>query len=493
MVGFGIDFGTTNSVAAAFDGRRVTPFVDSNNLPHPSVVWYNKDFPKPVIGRGAKEKIKVYGKTPGNVFIKSVKSKLEKEESFEIFGKYHTACEVASEIFRFLKEDIQTRETDDELTEAVVTVPLDFTGKQRQKIRSAAEKVGIAIKTFIHEPFAAVVGCLLKDSSKLPSLEPENILVFDWGGGTLDITLVKLDSGGLYELSHWGSRAGESVKSGDDFDALLMAEVIDQFRNESNISSSGFRLDPGNESLLASEVEFAKIDLSEEESVSLGIPDFYLSNGKTYTLSQNIKRSQFESLIYRDIQEAMSRVKSVLENAHLQSSQVNRVLLIGGTSRIPLLIQEMYKMFGVTKVVEIPNSNTVIAEGAAIISHHNWKPELVRPICIQLSDDSYYTVFDRRTILDPSSARKEVDFFCTDNRDGEARLIITENQVGKQQVKEILNIPVSRVLKDIYKERVRVDFYVDGDVVLKINAKAYVKNEPSSTEIHDLYYGLRFS
>lgn len=493
MVGYGIDFGTTNSVAAAFDGRKITTFVDDSKLPHPSVVWYNNDFTRPIVGRKAKENIKTYGKTPGNLFIKSIKSKLHQEEEFEIFGQTYPTWQVASEIFNFLKSDAKNRKSGDEIEEAVVTVPLDFTGRQRRKIRQPAEDAGIAIKTFIHEPFAAVVGCLFKNNNKWQSFESENILVFDWGGGTLDITLVKLDFGGLYELSHWGSKTGAVVKSGDDFDDLIMNDVTDRFKTENNISYQGFRLDPGNEGLLLNTLEFAKIELSQESRVPVGIPEFYLTSGRSYALSQEIDRNWFESLIHTDIQEALSRVKGVLDNARLQPSQVNRVLLTGGTSRIPLLIAEMYKMFGPTRVVEIPNSDTVIAEGAAIISYHNWKPELVRPICIQLCDESHYTVFDTRTILEPGFAKKEVVFFCTDNREGEGRLIVTEDQCGRQKLKKILNIPVSKVLQNIYKERIAVDFRVDRDVVLRIDAKGSVKDEQVGTEIHDLYYGLRFS
>ena len=177
----------------------------------------------------------------------------------------------------------------------------------------------------------------------------------------------------------------------------------------------------------------------------------------------------------------------------MSASQVNRVLLIGGTSRIPLLRREMYKQFGVTKVVEVANADTVIAEGAAIVSYHSWQPRLVRPVCIQLSDDSQYTVFGSDTILHPSTAYKEVQFFCTDNRDGEVRLILTEAFGDQHRVKQILNVPVSKNLREIYKERVAVRFNVDRDVVLKIHAKASITGKQMNSELHDLYYGLRFS
>jgi len=492
-MGFGIDFGTTNSVAAVFNGEELTAFVDPNNLPHPSVLWY-KGEPQPIVGREAKKRIKDFGNTPGNKFITSIKSQIHKQEEFEIFGKPYYTWQFASEIFRFLKEDAKERYPGyPDMMEAVVTVPLYFNGKQRKAIRKAAERAGIAVKTFIHEPFAAVVGYLFADPSQVEYLKEkrENILVFDWGGGTLDITLVKLDSGTIYEVNN----QGYPDKSGDYFDELLMKDVIDTFQQENGITPHGFRLEPGIESILLHEVEFAKIDLSRKDNVSILLADgFYSINDKRYPLFSDISRRHFETIINDDIQDAMSLVDRALHQAHLQASQINQVLLIGGTSRIPLLKKQMRNTFGTTKVIEIPNADTVIAEGAAIISFYDWPPELVRPICIQLSDESHYTIFDKKTILKPEFAQKGVVFFCTDNREGEGRLIITENR-GEQghQVKEIVSVPVSNKLKNIYTERVVADFRVDLDVILRISARGSVEGKAVYLDIHDLCYGLRFA
>lgn len=492
MAGFGIDFGTTNSVAATFNGRKVTAFISKDKLPHPSVLWYRGNS-QPVVGRQAKEQIKNYENTPGNKFIRSIKSQIQKEEEFEIFGKPYYTWQVASEIFRFLKESAKAEYKNfPDMTEAVVTVPLYFNGRQRRAIRKAAERAGIQVKTFIHEPFAAAIGYLFADPEQRKTLQQrrENILVFDWGGGTLDITLVKLDSGCLYEVS----TAGANGKSGDYFDELLMSHIIDTFQKEKGISSESFRIDPGVESLLLHEVEFAKIELSTKQNVSVGLPGFYYDSHKSYALTQDISRDRFESLICVHIQDAMHWVDKVLHDARLQPSQINQVLLIGGTSRIPMLINEMYKTFGTTKVVELSNADTVIAEGAAIVSYHNWQPYLVQSVGIQLADQSHYTVFDSGTILKPETAQKEIVFFCTDNREGEGRLIVTTNTANQEhQVKEIINVPISKTLQKIYKERVVADFGVDRDVILRIRAKGSIADRSVYTDIHDICYGLRFT
>ena len=493
MIGFGIDFGTTNSVAAAFDGRELTSFVDNNGRPHPSVLWY-RGSEKPIIGRKAKDKLRDFGNIPGNQFIKSIKSQIKQETEIEIFGNNYHTWQVASEIFSFLKEDAQRGYPGyPEIQEAVVTIPLYFNGQQRKAIRQAADNANIFVKSFIHEPFAAVIGYLFSNSNSIENLKTvkENILVFDWGGGTLDITLVKLDSGTISEVSN----KGYPDRAGDYFDELLMQDTIDKFQQENNIGSKGFKIEAGIESILLHDIEFAKIDLSEKDSASIEIIDFYSSNGKNYFLDSEINRSHFESLISDDIEDAMGLVDRVLHEARLQTSQVNHVLLIGGTSKIPLLDRKMRDTFGAVKVQRIHNADTVIAEGAAIISYHNWQPYLVRPLCVQLADESHYVVFDTGTILKPETAQKEVRFFSTDNRDGEGILIVVDNlSQERYQVKEpIIKVPLSKVLRDVYEERIVTNFSIDRNVILNICAGGSVKNQTVSAEYHDLCYGLRFA
>ena len=177
-----------------------------------------------------------------------------------------------------MREDVEAQDLGcaADFHDAVVTVPVYFTGRQRQAIRKAAEKAGIAIRTFIHEPFAAVIGFLYAETAEFKLREPETILVFDWGGGTLDITLVKLEPDFTYEIGHWGTHRSSSViRSGDDFDELLMQHVVDCFREECQIPATGFRLPLGVESQLLQEIEFAKIDLSKSETIDLLLPNFY--------------------------------------------------------------------------------------------------------------------------------------------------------------------------------------------------------------------------
>ncbi|MGB3312334.1 MAG: Hsp70 family protein [Nodosilinea sp.] len=491
-VGFGIDFGTTNSVVSAYDGRSLTSFMDNKGLPHPSVIWFRGDGEEKIVGREAKDNIKSHGNMPGNKFITSIKSKIQNQEEVEIFGRPYYNWQIASEIFNFLRRDTKSRFTQfPEISEAVVTVPLYFGGRQRQAIRQASEKAGIRVKAFIHEPFAAAIGYLYGQYglNQLKDLR-ENILVFDWGGGTLDITLAKVDNGTISEISN----AGFPGRSGDHFDENLMSYLTGKFLEDEGIPSEKFYLDRGVAGIFQNEAEFSKIGLSIEDESSIGIFDFFELDGHSYDLFRTIGRHEFEQVIRDDIDLAINNLRKVLDNSRTDVSQVSKVLLVGGTSQIPLLRKTIYEIFGISRVVNLDNSATLISEGAAIISHHNWKPFLVNAVCLQLSDDSHIPIFEPGTILDPKFAEDNKTFFCTDNRDGEAHFIISEDiGMNEYKVKKILSVPVSKTLIDAFEEKLYVNCAFDEDLIFRVSARSSVKGESRQSQIHDVCYGLRFA
>src|SRR4051794_10831433 len=205
MNGIGIDFGTTNSVASVCDSRtnKVRAFTDlSNNLPHPSVVWYRGD--GRIVGREAKHNIRGYASTPGNAFVSSVKRRLGQNHSYSILGEKKQAWQVAADILSHLKTQGQT-DYAEEFDRAVITIPIYYDGRARSELRKAAGAAGIQVTTFVHEPFAAVVG-FCQGKGGVEDFEDSNFLVFDWGGGTLDITVTKIKNQRVYELATSGLR-----------------------------------------------------------------------------------------------------------------------------------------------------------------------------------------------------------------------------------------------------------------------------------------------
>ncbi len=188
----------------------------ADGFPHPSVVWYQMGH-EAIIGRAAKNNMLGFAEAPGNLFVSSIKRSLGKDRHVSIFGTKHPVWEVASEVFKHLKHHAHINDID--LEQAIVTIPVDFDGRARRELRKAADHAGIFVKTFVQEPFAAVVGYLYseKEAEKLAEREGQIILVFDWGGGTLDITVAKIQGGMVRQLEN----AGLADRSGDHFDGLL--------------------------------------------------------------------------------------------------------------------------------------------------------------------------------------------------------------------------------------------------------------------------------
>ncbi|MDQ0917555.1 Hsp70 family protein [Paenibacillus sp. V4I5] len=485
---FGIDFGTTNSVVAVYDlyNKEIQPML-YEDLPHPSIVWYNGE--DVVVGREAKRNYNKYIDQAGHSFITSIKSKLGHDDELVVLGEAIPAYEVASKIFYHLKQHTEKNlPAGGMLDEAVVTVPVKFDGLQRADIRRAAQMAGIHVKTFVHEPFAGIVGYLFgEENQNSHKLEGKNILVFDWGGGTLDITVVRYEEGKLFEMG----TGGISNKAGDYFDKLIENRITDKFISNMGLNPLAVQIQPRIKDRLMERSESNKIELSDSEEVSFSVPYFFEFDGEVFHLQEDMKRNEFRHLIDPTVSEALREIDLTLEQAGLSYDQIGLALLIGGTSKVPFVVQEIEKLFG-SRTYEVENSNTIIAEGASIIAKNEWKPYLVHPICIQLSDNSYYTVFEKGTLLISGGTKKEVTFFITDNRGGEGFLVITEKRNGNQQVvKELLSIPISEKLDKHLVERVTVNFWIDHDLVLNIQAFGQVKNVKVKTFIHDICYGLR--
>ena len=467
MSGIGIDFGTTNSVAAVYDSNSRRPVAlraltdKETGQPHPSVVWFQGD--RVIVGREAKQNINGFTTVPGNHFERSIKRRLGQNHIIDVLGERKQAYEVAAEIFRFLVQQAK-RDTSIGIQEAVVTIPVRFKGHARRELRKAAGMAGIHIKTFVHEPFAAVIGYCFAAGRDVATMHGSNILVFDWGGGTLDITLARVERSYITELATGGL---EDI-AGDLFDQRVQRYAENKFLDQYTLRPDILSMLPaGTRDRLNIECELRKIELSMKDRTSVKVAEFLQRDKHVFDLDVPLNRSTFQELIGTDVQAAIAEVDHVLEEARLQRSEVDHVLMIGGSSRIPRIRSEMQRRFGV-RVIEVQNGDTIIAEGAAIIAENDWLPFLAKPVQLLLADESFYTVFEERTVLNPVTCQKKITLFCTDNRDGEARLLVAERQrtgdPSSIRMMNSLNIPVNCQLPKPYNhERVYADFYVDED------------------------------
>jgi len=490
-IGFGIDFGTTNSVVAAHrpnTGKTTVCTDKSTDLPHPSVVWYRLN-ESPRVGREAKRHISGYAEVAGNAFVQSVKRRLGKGETLDSFGEKRSAKSVATDIFRFLLADARSTYRFD-VTEAVVTVPIYFDGRARRELREAADDAGVYIKTFVHEPFAALVGYLygIDAGDNLRDREGQNILVFDWGGGTLDITVGQVTHGRVVELS----TAGIPDRAGDHFDHLLSNVATRKFQERNAVTSDQVRLTPTTKDRFFTESERCKIELSEKTSQAIQLADYLRVDGKVFDLSEEISRDEFEEEILADIEQAQLQVDRALDAAGLRTRQVDLVLLIGGSSRVPLVQRTMRERFGHT-VVNVANANSIIAEGAAIADALGLGPAFAASVAVELSDGTHHEVFKAGDLAKPEICNKTLNFFCTDNRDGVGRLIVglADGLNGKFDRKAIVTLPVSPDLPRPYNhERVTATFHLDEDLVLHVDAKAATQAKGEHEEIIDLRFAL---
>jgi len=486
LLGFGIDFGTTNSVVGICEGGRTRAVLNEDGKPHPSVVWYQADG-KVTVGKRAKRSINAYYGEPGHTMVASVKRELGKQKNYRVAGQPKPAVDVASEVFRFLIQDATNRSSV-RLRQGVVTIPVSFGGTARHELRQAAEQAGFYIKTFIHEPFAAVVAyCVGNQGLNLNALEGQNILVFDWGGGTLDITVATIRSGRMIQLS----TADLGRRAGDHFDKKLLQLTYQRFLESEGLGVEQAPISPGARDRYLAECERAKIALSGKDDDRVDLADFIRLDGRIYDIQQAVYRPEFESEINIDVQDAMAKVDAAVDEARLTARDIDIVLLIGGSSLIPLVRREMEERFG-ARIVPIRNADTIIAEGAALVDYLGMHPVMARSLGVRLSDGAFYEVFRAGTLAIPEVCRKTINFFCTDNRDGEAKLVLVERFDGREMNERVLPLPVSAELPARYNdcERVTVTFSPDDDLILHVFGKGATKSNETSMEVHDLLFAL---
>lgn len=489
-VAYGIDFGTTNSVAVAATRQgTIRPMLDrETGAPHPSVVWYGPE--RVVVGYDAKRNMHGFGSQIGHRFVRSVKKELGRGQALEILGDRVPTWRIAAEVFGHLRR--HARDTRGEaIDEAVVTVPVLFDGLMRGDIRRAAGAAGIRVTTFVHEPFAAVVGYAHSRGYSLEELPSELILVFDWGGGTLDITLTRSEAGRVEELA----TGGLLNAAGDRFDEHLqqwgVARMMDRLGTRpGEVAPKGRQRDR-----LLLESERVKIRLSSSAEETMNVASLAEVDGREVDMDEPVHRTDFEALIRDEVLDAMGEVHRVLNDARVDPTDVDRALLIGGSSEIPLLQHEMQKLFGVRAESLREQSQTIIAEGAAIVAQRGYQPFLTRPVQIALADGSQLTVFDRDTLV-PIPGAKQLTLYCTDPRDGVAHLVITEqvraDERGSTRQQEVLSVPVNPGLPRPYNhERVHASFEIDQDLVLHARAWGASQQEVVEARVADLTFGLR--
>ena len=345
----GIDFGTsTSEIAYIGDDCKIT--VIPNHLGEiitPSVVYIDENG-KSIIGREAKEKAIT---EPENSFLE-VKRLFGQNAELTARGKVFSPVDSAAIIIRYLV-DCAEKHTGEKIESAVITVPAYFTDSQRKDLMSAGNAAGIVVDRIINEPTAASLDYGIEHMR-----DCKYMLVYDLGGGTLDVTVLELFEG-VVEVK---SSCGNNALGGKDFDQAIIDYVAGNIKKQSNIDISG---DARAMMRVKIAAEQCKIALSSETVYALDLPFLYSKDGNPMGYSERITRSAFELMIREKIYSTEHQIKTALFDAGLRAEEIDMTLLVGGSTRIPLVSKFLHETFGI-KPESAVDPDLAVVRGAAI-------------------------------------------------------------------------------------------------------------------------------
>ena len=343
----GIDLGTTNSCVAVMEGGEavVIPNPEGDRTT-PSVVAF-KDGGERLVGKVAKRQaVTNAGRT-----ISSIKRQMGSDYKVTVDGKSYTPQEISAMILQKMKNDAEAY-LGETVSEAVITVPAYFTDAQRQATKDAGRIAGLEVKRIINEPTAAALAYGVdKEADQI-------IMVYDLGGGTFDVSIIEMGDG-VQEVK---ATAGDNHLGGDDFDERLVNYLADQFQQENHID---LRQDPMARQRLMEAAEKAKIELSGMTTAQVNLPYITANASGAMHLDTTITRAKFNELTADLVERTMGPVRQALSDSGLKPSDIHKVLLVGGSTRIPA-VQEAVKSFMGKEPFKGINPDECVALGASI-------------------------------------------------------------------------------------------------------------------------------
>jgi len=343
----GIDLGTTNSEVAVMEAGKPTIIKSAEGQPYfPSVVAFTKDG-EMLVGESAKRQ--AVTNTEGTVH--RIKRKMGTGEKTKIRGKNYTPEQISAFILQKIKKDAEEF-LGEKVTEAVITVPAYFNDDQRQATKDAGEIAGLTVKRIINEPTAASLAYGLDKEGE------HTIAVYDFGGGTFDITLMEVGEG-VFEVL---STNGDTKLGGSDMDQALVDFLAKEFKKEHGVD---LREDPKALQRLLEEAEKAKMELSSTLQTDINLPYITVVDNEPKHLEAKLTRAKFEEIISTIVNKTEQPCKQALKDAKLKPSDIDHIVLVGGTTRIPLVKKKVKEIFGKKPKRDVDPMECV-AIGAAI-------------------------------------------------------------------------------------------------------------------------------
>ncbi len=366
----GIDLGTTNSAMAVLEGGEPTIIVNAEgDRTTPSVVGFRKDGER-VVGKAAKNQAvtnpentvasikrfigRQYKETSSEraTVAYSISSGKDGRNMVDVEGKEYTPEEISAMVLQKLKSDAE-KYLGETVTEAVITVPAYFNDAQRQATKDAGKIAGLDVKRIINEPTAAALAYGLDKQGT-----EEKVLVFDLGGGTFDVSILEM-ADGVYEVL---ATAGDNHLGGDDWDQRIIDWLADKFKADQGVD---LRKDKMALQRLKEAAEKAKMELSNTQQTNINLPFITAVDGNPVHLDYTLTRAEFEKITDDLLERCKTPVSSAMKDAGLKSGDIDEVILVGGSTRMPAVQDEVKKITGKNPHMGV-NPDEVVAIGAAI-------------------------------------------------------------------------------------------------------------------------------
>ena len=345
----GIDLGTTNSCVAVMEGGESVVIANAEGMrTTPSVVAFTKDGER-LVGEIAKRQAVA---NPEHT-VSSIKREMGSDYKVKIEDKEYTPQEISAMILTKLKNDAE-KYLGEKVTEAVITVPAYFTDAQRQATKDAGKIAGLEVKRIINEPTAASLAYGIdKDENK-----NQKVLIFDLGGGTFDVSVLELGDG-VFEVL---ATSGNNRLGGDDFDKRIMDYIVSEFKKSHGIDLSGDKMAMQR---IKEASEKAKIDLSGVTKTSISLPFISMNNGVPMHLDMELTRAKFDALTEDLVKATVGPMQQALKDAGLSYNDIAKVIMVGGSTRIPAVYDSVKRITGKDPYKGI-NPDECVAIGAAI-------------------------------------------------------------------------------------------------------------------------------
>ena len=343
----GIDLGTTNSCVAVMEGGKPTVITNAEGMrTTPSVVAFTKTGER-VIGEPAKRR----AVTNAEKTIASIKRHMGTDYKVQIDDKAYSPQEISAMILQKLKSDAENY-LGEKVTEAVITVPAYFNDAQRQATKDAGKIAGLEVKRIINEPTAAAL------SYGLDNEEEQKIMVYDLGGGTFDVSIIEIGDGVIEVLS----TAGDNKLGGDDFDNVITQYMLDEFKKQEGVDLSTDKMAMQR---LKEAAEKAKKELSSATTTNINLPFITATAEGPKHFDMNLTRAKFDELTAHLVERTAGPVNSALNDAGMTASELSKVLLVGGSTRIPAVQSKVQQLTGKEPFKGI-NPDECVAIGASI-------------------------------------------------------------------------------------------------------------------------------